>query len=551
MKRAALLLCLPYVAVAQLLISEVMFNPQGSEHQNEFIEIYNSGAEVIQIKGWCLSDGVGVDTLMAYPGVTGIQPGGYGLILDPDYDWALGPYLDLIPDDPALFSISTDQTFGSAGLRNGGESVILWPPDSAFSLGMEWIESSTNGYSLEREILDESIPALWLESLTENGTPGYRNSVTPPDRNVSLDSLWIETTIPNQDELLHIGLLVSNTGLLPVVNLLARIEIHRSGSLVSRSDGEVLSLEPGEVRQIEFLETIPAAGWLALSVFLANANDELPEDDSLSLRFFAGATGRMFEFSEIMPVPEAGEKEWIELVNLATETQDFFGWSVQDASGQTAIVDSHLTVGSRAYLLLSEAPLSASCGGPSVQLNLPSLNNGDELLYLIDPLGQHQDSLRYSLSDHPVGRSLERMQWSTPAADGSNWSSSVHIHGHTAGCENSLHHTSISKQLAITLEPNPFTPNGDGRQDELFIHYSLPWSRGLLSVTVYDLAGRPVSQISTQRPVAHKGNLAWDGSWKYSDSPRVGLYLMHIVAESPEEQTVLETVEKAYVARVR
>ena len=41
---------------------------------NEFVEIYNASTRVIQINGWTLSDGNGVDTISHLSGPIGIAP---------------------------------------------------------------------------------------------------------------------------------------------------------------------------------------------------------------------------------------------------------------------------------------------------------------------------------------------------------------------------------------------------------------------------------------------------------------------------------------------
>ena len=86
----------------------------------------------------------------------------------------------------------------------------------------------------------------------------------------------------------------------------------------------------------------------------------------------------------------------------------------------------------------------------------------------------------------------------------------------------------------VALEPNPFTPNGDGVNDQLGVRYDL------LSVTaptpviirVYDLAGRPVALISEAVEVSGRyEDKAWDGRNARGELLPPGLYLVHIQAD--------------------
>jgi hypothetical protein len=71
---------------ADLVISEVMANAI-DEDQGEFIEIVNQGAQAVDAAGLIFSDGDATDIVKAFPGSTDtvIPPGGYALILDPEY----------------------------------------------------------------------------------------------------------------------------------------------------------------------------------------------------------------------------------------------------------------------------------------------------------------------------------------------------------------------------------------------------------------------------------------------------------------------------------
>ena len=61
---------------------------------------------------------------------------------------------------------------------------------------------------------------------------------------------------------------------------------------------------------------------------------------------------------------------------------------------------------------------------------------------------------------------------------------------------NSLFVESVPSEGSVRLEPNPFSPDGDGIDDVLVIHYSLPFEQGILKVEIFDVNG-----VSAARPV--------------------------------------------------
>ncbi|RKY74607.1 hypothetical protein DRQ00_11625, partial [candidate division KSB1 bacterium] len=67
-------------------LSEVMFDPAGSEATDEFIEIYNlSATDSVDLAGWRVGDSSGSDMLIDSGDGLVLAPGQFGLILDPDY----------------------------------------------------------------------------------------------------------------------------------------------------------------------------------------------------------------------------------------------------------------------------------------------------------------------------------------------------------------------------------------------------------------------------------------------------------------------------------
>ena len=83
------LLSLPAPAAANVIISEVLADPpegpagdanrdgQYDPHEDEFIELYNTGSRRISLAGWRLGDAGSVSDYFRFPSGTFIEPGSY------------------------------------------------------------------------------------------------------------------------------------------------------------------------------------------------------------------------------------------------------------------------------------------------------------------------------------------------------------------------------------------------------------------------------------------------------------------------------------------
>ncbi|NQV16046.1 hypothetical protein HQ531_11360 [bacterium] len=116
----------------------------------------------------------------------------------------------------------------------------------------------------------------------------------------------------------------------------------------------------------------------------------------------------------------------------------------------------------------------------------------------------------------------------------------------TPGCENSLHLLELATRLTIDLSPNPFTPNGDGQSDELRINFELPVEQGLLSIMIFDMAGRKIAEPCQAKPVSHRGSLIWNGEAGYGGIAVTGLYICMVMVDDLQGN-VTEVLKKIYL----
>jgi hypothetical protein len=93
----------------------------------------------------------------------------------------------------------------------------------------------------------------------------------------------------------------------------------------------------------------------------------------------------------------------------------------------------------------------------------------------------------------------------------------------------------VMEKTRVTVGPNPFSPNGDGRFDAVQFRYELAKISvpRPVSLRIFDLTGRPIRQIE----LAQKSGtqlLEWDGRDEEEKVVPPGLYLFQIEVDSDE-----------------
>jgi hypothetical protein len=86
----------------------------------------------------------------------------------------------------------------------------------------------------------------------------------------------------------------------------------------------------------------------------------------------------------------------------------------------------------------------------------------------------------------------------------------------------------------VSVEPNPFTPNGDGINDQVHISYALlRLTKAMpLTVQIFDLNGRKVRDLISSSGTGMLYQMMWDGLSDSGQRADPGLYIVRIAVES-------------------
>ena len=274
------------------------------------------------------------------------------------------------------------------------------------------------------------------------------------------------------------------------------------------------------------------------------------------------------------------QPDWIEVYNRSNKIIDMSGWTLSNAPNErgefetyffatNADVDYLLRPGEYAVISPERAKQRDSTRLVIYYRNLPSdaklffvttrstFSNSTSggLIWLRDNTGNTVDSVRYSPRWHSPflsstrGITLERINPNFPSNDGRSWTSSTNREfGGTPARRNSVFAESFEGEnvSGITVRPNPFSPDGDGREDNCVIAYSLKGNVNRIRIRIFDVKGRLVRTLVNSEPSGSSGEVVWDGFGENREKLRIGIYV--ILLESLDaNRAVIETLKKTVV----
>lgn len=228
--------------------------------------------------------------------------------------------------------------------------------------------------------------------------------------------------------------------------------------------------------------------------------------------------------------------EWVELYNTDSISHDLGGWAFACKEDTTSIPPNTI-IPANGFLILTRKLLSnppdsvsfegwwgnrSGVWGDSPEENYPALQaemgltNSGGTVTLIDP-DKNIETFTWD-QDCGDGISLERV---SPEQD--VWLCCSGVNRSTPGMKNSVSIT-YSDHIDLHMEPNPFSPDGDGYQDEVAFRYTLPMTSEL-TLRIFDIQGRLIKTIFDSQPQT-SGEITWDGRDNDNRFVRVGIYIV-------------------------
>lgn len=505
---------------------------------SEFVEIVVQ--EAINLNGWAISDNR--NQLKEFS--VGLVESGTYIVLSEDTSLAA-----LLPSEALFVNIDN---FPS--LNNSGDGIFLYDFTGkiidSLSYNSEWpLKSGKSTEKLHPEFLSNDISRWKVCTDTANTTIGRVNSILMQNKN---GAILPELTnhypeYPHPSESISFDIAVVNNGITDISGSIS--VIHNDQELGTES---FAMLKSEDTTFVSFNIEPLSSGHNLLEILLEIPGDMNTSDNQLEYNIFVNYPFGAVVFNEFMVQPDSTQAEFVEIVSFSDI--NFTGWSISDntmkqyyfgelsaSANQPVIIASDSTFINN---LPQGTPAARPIGG------WPTLNNSSDALFLYDMTGVIIDSLHYdsewSITD---GRSTEKFRPEFEFHNPNRWGVAVNAEAMTPGQENSLHFDELPQTGAIAFEANPFSPNGDGIDDELLIKYKLPYAQGIIKLQIFDMTGRNIATPYWNVYFPQEGLLKWDGKRSDGSNARIGIYIVKFTAKDPATGKVWEKVKTVVLAK--
>lgn len=554
---------------AQITFSEVMFDLEGADYHDEFIEIYNlSESESVDLTGWYLSDSVNIDRIIDSDEGMLLAPSSYAVILDGSYFANSTLYDDIIPDSSLILSIDGG-AFSLNGLTNTvPKTLMLFNANSQKVDAYRYSIDNKLGHSDEKILMNsDNSTSNWGNSLVEYGTPGFKNSISPHQFDVGFSenaltyhpSILIRTlqTVSISCEIINVGL----ENFFNSINFQLFLDTNQDS--VQGLNEELILDENIEIDLIPQQTTIIQSNWTPVlaGTFNLVARFESDSDQNIlnniiSKEVMVIESRETVKINEIKFLADDNEPEWLELINTGDEALSLQNWSIADLK-DTCRIDTSIVLNPGDFKIIAASETikekyniydSVLC----ILGNLPPFNNTEETIFLLNPGDGWVEQVPYTI-DWLEGEdwrkpSLERINYDLDSRLARNWGPSTAPAGATPGTENSLFTSIKPNALKIRIEPNPFSPDGDGFEDHTIISVKSPSEAARMRLDIYDILGRKVRTIKDNSFTGSTIDLAWDGKNDRGQKVNMGIYIIFLQILDDRNGIIKEIKESVVVA---
>lgn len=521
-----------------VLVHEIMANPPSLSEllpNSKYIELYNASPYPQDLYEWKISDGSSMAIISEH---FVLQPDSFVIICAMSGTQAISVF---------------GKTIGVSrfpALRVNGDRLSLLSPENAVIHAVQYSRSwyknelkQAGGWSLE--MIDAKNPCggadNWKASTDRRGgTPGSYNSFAAgnPDQNApqllhayATDSLHVTLVFDesldstqasqsknftfNETSIIERATPMApffNTVLLKLDKPLAKHTIYQvqakniydcAGNTISNS----AIVKTG-------LEEMPESGDMVINEILVN-----PKANGAKYVELYNRSQRIFNLKSLHIAGRNSSGELSDIKPLRTESALIFpGDFVVVTDDAIAVKQQYLVKTPDALLEIPSMPSFPMASGTVVVLNAQG-EATDELRY--------DERWHFELITNTKGVALERIDVNQPTQDQHNWHSAAANAGYgTPTYQNSQTgaHTQVTGEIKIS--PGIFSPDNDGHDDYLSIHYRFPEPGYVCNITVFDARGRIVRFAVRNGLCGTEGFFRWDGLDENKQPLSMGMYIL-------------------------
>ncbi len=446
-----------------MVINEIMYSPINGEP--EWIEFYNTGNKVVNLKNWVISD------IYTTPKVTEITTNDF-FVQGNEYfviakDSTIWEYHRTIPS-PILID-------KFANLNNDIDGVVLKDqygnPIDSIEYKNSW--GGVSGHSLERRFCDieSNDTTNWGSSVDiELSTPGRKNSITPKSFDLKITDVATNPEFPTINEDVYVTTVVHNIGVNEVSSFSVIIELSKSNSISELERFSNLNLKSGDSLTLTTKNTFVLDDSAKIICKAISTLDNDTTNNTLSIMLYPSFLKNSIILNEFMANPNTDKAEWIELYNNSGTPISIKNWSISDlltTPKKKRITEDNIFIQQGEYFIVT-SDTSKFPGIDNVKIfevKFGTLGNYDDGILLYDFNDKIIDSLRYD-KDWGIekGRSLERVSFDAPTTDIDNWLPSLSVTCSTPGASNSIIETKPFTKGDIKINEIMFDPDNDNSE---------------------------------------------------------------------------------------
>ncbi|HED07076.1 MAG TPA: hypothetical protein ENI57_03065, partial [Ignavibacteria bacterium] len=455
-----------------IVINEIMYTPIDGEP--EWIELYNTSADSINLVQWSLTDRFATPVSVFINTNVFIPPKSYLIVAR---DSSILNFHKVVPSKLVILNLP--------GLNNTTDGVVLKDNRNLIIDSVVYNNSwgGTNGYSLERKSFSvaSNLSGNWSSSKdNEMSTPGRINSISNRKFDLTASEITFNPQYPVAGDNVNPSLKVINKGQSNAYNFSVRFFIDTNSDnipdqLLSTETGLNLSgFDSAYVSSSIDIENLQHKVLVGAEIIFSQDEDTL---NNYSEAFTQpGFAHNSMLINEIMYAPETGNTEWIELINNSNESLNLKNWSISDilpSPTKNFIATTNLLLNPDEFLILTKDS-SFFNRYPDIKsqvkiVNFGSLGNTKDGIIVYDFRGAIIDSIFYSSNwGGGNGFSLERISTDNPTNDSTNWTTSLSVNHSTPGKTNSINNIVQGTKGELVINEIMYDP---GENNTEFIEF--------------------------------------------------------------------------------
>lgn len=531
-----------YVQPFDVQINEIMADPSPSVQlpEYEYLELYNRSSYLIQLKDWTIKIGTTENLLPAYQ----LPAHGYVILCHSSAVDALSVYGDALPVISSTTALTNSGTALNLKSNDGRTIHYVYYSD-------KWYRSSfkdEGGWSLEQ--IDPMNPcgeyANWIASTNvKGGTPGAENSFygSNPDNQLP-DLLRAALIEPDTLILTFSETILDNQWLVP------------TNFTVDHGVGNPVTVSFINNDQKKVLLVFQQAGFIKDTVYtisVASGIKDCAGNTTIAPLTTSFAIGDSiipgsFIINEVLFYENTDGSDYVELYNPTNHSYNLkdIKWAKVDNTGQITNLYEITTEGfylfPKDYVVITKSSKGVTSfyatPFPKKILEMPTFpaltSTSGRITFVnksfefIDDFS-YDESMHFQLLNSFKGVSLERIHPELATQDAKNWHSASQSCGFgTPTYKNSQYAHFEDNSAEITIEPEVFSPDMDGRDDILNIRYKFSEPGYVANITIFDAKGREIRRLIRNEMCGIEGYFVWDGLTDAKTKAEIGIYIVYV-----------------------